>query len=441
MREMKDSGIEWIGEIPKEWSVIKNKYLISMLYSGGTPSATNGNFYCQEVGIPFVSISDMSNCSYVVTTAKHITESGIEDKKLRILPIGTILYSIYATVGAISELKVEATISQAMLAIQLNSKIDKSFYKYNLTAMRDYIFSNASGNTQFNLSAEKVRNFYFVLPTFSDQHRIADYLDDKCGKIDRYIEQQKQVIEKLKAYKQSVITEAVTKGLDPTVLMKDSGVEWIGCINASYAFTRIGRLCFVTKLAGFEYTNSMVNNISNHGEIPIIRAQNVRMYKFDKKSICEYIDYSTSLLLNRCSVTAKSLLMTFIGAGIGDVCVIDEKNRYHLAPNVAKIEVRSMFKKLLVEEFLMYYLGSDAGKGEISKISKASAQPSLSMETIRSIQITLPPYNEQVSIVKYLDKKCYSIDSAIEKKQTLIDKLNGYKKSVIYEVVTGKKEV
>ena len=249
------------------------------------------------------------------------------------------------------------------------------------------------------------------------------------------------MIEKLKAYKQSVITEAVTKGLDPIVPMKDSGVEWIGCINASYAFTRIGRLCFVTKLAGFEYTNSMVNNISNHGEIPIIRAQNVRMYKFDKKSICEYIDYSTSLLLNRCSVTAKSLLMTFIGAGIGDVCVIDEKNRYHLAPNVAKIEVRSMFKKLLVEEFLMYYLGSDAGKGEISKISKASAQPSLSMETIRSIQITLPPYNEQVSIVKYLDKKCYSIDSAIEKKQTLIDKLNGYKKSVIYEVVTGKKEV
>ena len=149
MMEMKDSGIEWIGEIPVDWKVIKNKYLLSLLYSGGTPSVSNNEFYCFEGGIPFVSISDMSTVDYVLSTQKRLTNSGIKDKNLKVLPNGTILYSIYATVGAVSELKIEAAISQAMLALQVNSKVDKSFYKYNLAAMKDYIFSNTNGNTQF----------------------------------------------------------------------------------------------------------------------------------------------------------------------------------------------------------------------------------------------------------------------------------------------------
>ena len=208
MREMKDSGIDWIGEIPADWEVIKNKYLLSLLYSGGTPSVSNNDFYCFEDGTPFVSISDMSNVDYVLSTQKRLTDSGLKDKNLRILPIGTILYSIYATVGAVSELKIEAAISQAMLALQVNSKVDKSFYKYNLAAMKGYIFSNANGNTQFNLNAEKVKNFYFVLPNVATQHRIANYLDRKCSQIDAIIARQQEVIEKLKAYKLSVITEA-----------------------------------------------------------------------------------------------------------------------------------------------------------------------------------------------------------------------------------------
>ena len=239
MREMKDSGIEWIGEIPADWKVIKNKYLLSLLYSGGTPSVSNNDLYCFEGGTPFVSISDMSTVDYVLSTQKRLTGSGLKDKNLKILPIGTILYSIYATVGAVSELKIEAAISQAILALQVNSKVDKSFYKYNLAAMKDYIFSNANGNTQFNLNAEKVKNFYFVLPNVATQHHIANYLDRKCAEIDAIIAKQQQIIEKLKEYKLSVITEAVTKGLDPNVPMKDSGVKWIGKIPEHWKILKL----------------------------------------------------------------------------------------------------------------------------------------------------------------------------------------------------------
>ena len=140
MREMKDSGIEWIGEIPADWGTRKNKYLLNSMYSGGTPSAGNSDFYAVDSGIPFVSISDMSSTDYVRTTKKALTEEGRADKNLEILPIGTILYSIYATVGAVSELAIEATISQAMLALNLKSTVDKQYYKYCLFAMKDYIF-------------------------------------------------------------------------------------------------------------------------------------------------------------------------------------------------------------------------------------------------------------------------------------------------------------
>jgi len=148
-RAMKDSRIPWIGEIPVSWNVIKNKYLLEEMYSGGTPTASNEGFYAEE-GIPFVSIGDMSTTEYVNDTKKKLTEEGIKDKNLAILPAGTILYSIYATIGAVSELQIPATISQAMLALRLKPSFNKRFYKYNLYAMRDYIFYNANGNTQFN---------------------------------------------------------------------------------------------------------------------------------------------------------------------------------------------------------------------------------------------------------------------------------------------------
>lgn len=126
-RAMKDSGVEWIGELPVDWKIRKNKYLLEKMYSGGTPTASNESFY-SENGTPFVSISDMSNTEYVMDTKKKLSREGIADKNLLILPKGTVLYSMYATIGAVSELGIDATISQAMLALSLKSGYDKRFY-------------------------------------------------------------------------------------------------------------------------------------------------------------------------------------------------------------------------------------------------------------------------------------------------------------------------
>lgn len=423
MRKMKDSGVEWIGEIPADWETIKNKYLLKEMYSGGTPSATNDDFY-SENGIPFVSISDMSSIGYVRNTKKRVSKEGVADKNLKVLPIGTILYSIYATVGAISELKTEATISQAMLALALNKTLNKEYYKYNLSAMKKHIFSNANGNTQFNLNAEKVSNFIFVFPPLPTQHRIADYLDDKCAKIDAIIAREQSVIEKLKDYKMSVITEAVTKGLNPNVPMKDSGIEWVGKIPEHWGVTILSSLFREQKnknkglaennLLSLSYGKIVRKNIStNEGLLPA---------SFESYNIIEkgHIVFRLTDLQND-----KRSLRTGLCKERG----IITSAYVTLAP---RVNDSSSYMHYLFYSYDICKVFYGMGDG---------VRQSMNYSDLQKICVLRPAIDEQCRIANYLDTKCSKLDRAIDKKQSLINKLTEYKKSLIYEVVTGKKEV
>ena len=208
--EMKDSGIDWVGEIPKNWDIYKNKMLLSSIYSGGTPTSSNPEYYDVD-GIPFITIADMSQTDYVSTTKIGLTKKGILNKSLKILPPGTILYSIYATLGAVSETTIPATINQAILALTPKEEICyKKYYKYNLIALKDYIFSLSNKTTQSNLNAEIVKNLNIVVPPFDIQKKIADYLDSKCSDIDSIIEDKKKQLKILETHKKSIIYEYVT---------------------------------------------------------------------------------------------------------------------------------------------------------------------------------------------------------------------------------------
>lgn len=419
MRAMKDSGIAWIGEIPADWTKTRIGNLFR--FSSGD-SLTNEEI--QDEGLYKVYGANGPRGYY------H--HSNLAGKHILIGRVGALCGNVHVVNEA-----VWAT-EHALIAEQISSNIYTDFAARVFESMNLGQYSKASA--QPVIASSVVQRLQIPIPPFSEQHRIADYLDRKCSQIDAIIARQQEVIEKLKAYKLSVITEAVTKGLNPDVPMKDSGIPWLGNICNHYALSRVGAFCFVTKLAGFEYTDIMSSAISDTGEVPIVRAQNVRMFNFND-NIDEYIGLDVSQKLDRCTLNKKCLLITFIGAGIGDVCVFSKAMRYHLAPNVAKIEIRDEYKTILDEEYLMFYLGSLAGKGEISKISKASAQPSLSMGTIRGITIAVPPIDEQRKISEYLSRKIAFIDKVVRGKESIIENLLAYKNSLIYEIVTGKKEV
>lgn len=429
MREMKDSGVEWIGTIPTNWKLNK----IGTLYDERSTKVNDSEY-------PPLSVTKQGIVPQLETAAK--TDNG--DNRKLIKKNDFVINSRSDRRGSCGISEYEGSCSLINTVLRPRKNMCNTYYGYVFKSERFadefYRWGNGIVDDLWSTKWSNMKRIYIPSPTLDEQKRIADYLDEKCSKIDAIIKKQQTVIEKLKEYKLSVITEAVTKGLKSDTAMKDSEIPWIGSINASYDLAKIGTFCFVTKLAGFEYTDTMVQNISDDAEVPIVRAQNVRMHWFNDE-INEFIPMDVSKKLSRCALDKKCLLITFIGAGIGDVCIFDKSIRYHLAPNVAKIVIRDEFKETIDEEYLMYYLSSYAGKGEINKISKASAQPSLSMGTIRGIRFVLPTKDIQIKISAILNEKCNKINKNIENRQKIIEKIATYKKSLIYEVVTGKKEI
>lgn len=430
-RMMKDSGIEWIGQIPATWETRKNKYLLDFMYSGGTPTATNDSFYTDKDGTPFVSIADLTKSYLVTETAKCVTEEGILNKKLRTLPPGTLLYSIYATIGAVAELGINATISQAILALGINvRKVNKDFYKYNLLGMHDYIVSEVNSNSQDNLNAQKVSNFIFPLPPLPEQKQIAAYLDKKCGKIDSIIAGEETAIEKLKAYKQSLITETVTKGLDPEAPMKDSGIEWIGEIPAGWTLLRLKYLVtYNDEVLDEDTDETFCFDYIDIGSVEYGKGIT------DKQRML----FQDAPLRARRVVRQNDVILSTVRTYLKAIATIEDSDMPQIA-STGFVVLRARGSKLSFR-FLNYAVLSKSFISMVEANSVGVSYPAINASDVVSFSIPTPPLPEQTRIAAYLDKKCAAIDSNIASRQSLIEKLTAYKKSLIYEVVTGKKEV
>ena len=425
MREMKDSGIAWIGKIPKEWGIVKFKYLHNGLNTG---EAIDKEYWESDAGLNAFYTAGLTPIRTGYSNFPTWKETGEND--LLLARNGTPY--VYLPVS-------KAYYTDHIIRAAMSSLVNRRFIRY---CLQQSIASIAVDSVSIpTWSATLWNNQILTWPSVIEQERIAAFLDAQCAEIDTVSEKTRTSIEEYKKLKQAVITQAVTKGVRGDRPMKDSGIEWIGDIPAEWKVASIGRFCFVTKLAGFEFTNDMMSNIQDSGDIPIVRAQNIKMGKFIN-NISEFIPYRISQKLERCALNRKCLIITFIGAGIGEVAIFNEPKRYHLAPNVAKIVINVGMEHFVTEEYLLYFLMSSAGQEEINKIKKATAQPSLSMGTIRSIKMVLPDsIEEQSEIVSYLDMRCASIDALIAKKQQYLIEIENYKKSLIYEYVTGKKEI
>ncbi|NMB82258.1 MAG: hypothetical protein GYA14_10615 [Ignavibacteria bacterium] len=237
-----------------------------------------------------------------------------------------------------------------------------------------------------------------------------------------------ELLKKIKAEKSKLIAEGKLKK-DKVIPLEIKKDEIPFQIPDSWIWCRLGELFWVTKLAGFEYTEHV--QLKTVGEIPVVRAQNVKPNELIEDNLL-YIDKKTSLLLNRCALVKKSLLITFIGAGIGDVAIFDKKERWHLAPNVAKAE--PLIESLSLE-YIMWFLLSNFGKDEFFKISKATAQPSLSMGTIRKVCIPLPPLAEQLRIVSKLNELMQFCDQLEQNINTAKEQTNLLLQTVLREAL------
>lgn len=424
MREMKDSGIKWIGVIPSAWRTARVKNVAETMQSGGTPDSSNDTFYVDiEGGIPWVAIADMSTTPYVKDTNKHISEEGRKSKNLIVFEPGTILYAMYASVGKVSELAVPATINQALLAIVLNSSIDGSFFKYALNAWEPYIISESNGTTQFNLNANKVANLCFPMPNRLEQESIVRYLDTKCAQVDTLIANVQEQIEKLKAYKQSLITEVVTKGLAPTVPMKDSGVEWIGEIPAHWEIKR-GKVLFGESDARSTDGSEELLTVSQYTGITPRSQKNVNMFEaltLEGYKLCDVGDIAANTMW----LWAGAIGVSAYSGVISPSYNVYRQKAENFVPSYLDCLLRA---PMLVQEY--------ASRSTGIRASRLRLYP----KDFLDIMFPVPPVDEQQDIMSVLSEKFAAVDKLIAIKKSKIEKLEQYKKSLIYEYVTGKKE-
>lgn len=428
-RAMKDSEVEWIGEIPENWVKIKLKKVVCQIDSGGTPSAGNELFYC-ESGVPFVNIADMTKNRIIFETKKCLTEDGVADKNLKVYPVGTILYSIYASIGKVAELHVPATISQAILAITPDeSLINNIYFRYYLTSLEDYVKTISSGTTQMNLNREKVEKLIVAIPSLSEQKEIAAFLDEKTNKIESIIDNTKQSIDELKKYKQALILETVTKGLASDVMMKNSGVEWIGKIPEHWACSKIK---YITSLSRGQFNHRPRNDERFYdGDYPFIQTGDVAKAN---KFVTSYSQTLNEFGKNVSKEFPKGTLVMTIAANVGDVAVLDFDS-YFPDSVIGFVPNDGYYWNYL------YYLFS-AMKPSFVSTAIVSTQLNLNVERVKEMYApTTADSSEQQQIADYLDEKCAHIDSLIADKEKLIGEFETYKKALIFEYVTGKKAV
>lgn len=437
MREMKDSGIEWIGEIPDSWKISKISYFVS-LFTGNSISHSEKESYEIDEGFPYIATKDINAINAIANY-----DNGMRvpfNSNFKIAQKGSTLLCIEGGSAGkkITFLKTDVAFVNKLCAFYSTTVNNKYLYYF--------IFSDAFV-APFNLnitgliggvSLSQLNKFQLVLPTQNEQRIIANFLDDKCQKIDRLIALQEQMIEELKAYKQSVITEAVTKGLDPTVPMKDSGIEWIGEIPEGWTNCRLKQFFDFGK--GLSITREDLREfgieVISYGQIHSKANNGVDIHS----SLIRYVE-NKYIQTNQASLTKK---FDFIFAdtsedleGCGN-CVYVNEDRILFA-GYHTIILKSRIR--MDNKYIAYLFKTDIWRAQIRCRVSGIKLFSITNRILKDASIILPTSIEQKQIVDYLDKKCADIDSLISIKQSKINELKEYKKSMIYEYVTGKKEI
>lgn len=424
MREMKDSGIEWIGNVPATWERCKIKNVISSIGSGTTPTSSNIDYYNSE-DICWIQSGDLYKTSYISNTAVSLSAKALHLSALQIYAAPFIVVAMYgASVGNIAISTIDACSNQACCCIKPDNNNDLKFMYYWLSMCKIDFLSQSIGGGQPNISQSKIKNQFYYRPQLSEQKVIANFLDSKCSEIDAISADIQKEIEILEQYKRSVITEAVTKGLNPDVEMKDSGIEWVGNIPVHWDVRPLYYYFAERKKKNYLGQEQNLLSLSDGKVIrkDINTSEGLLPDSFNGYNIIEPGDIVLRLtdLQND-----KRSLRTGLVKEHGII------TSAYVTLKAAKEVVPEYFHYLLYAYDVMkvlYNMGNGVRQG-------------LNYCELSKMHIVAPPLDEQKNIAARLDCVCKGIESIIASKKQQLAIIDSYKKSLIYEYVTGKKEV
>ena len=423
---MKDSGVQWIGQVPKHWEVckVKNKYSFS---TGFTPPKNNEEYYdYSNEGYTWVCISDMK-AKEIECSANSISCYYVDTFKPAVVKKGSLLYSFKLSVGQVSFAKKDLFTNEAIASFH---DLDSVCLPYLYYSSQICIIQNAETNIYGAklLNQERIKEATILFPPLTEQHAIADWLDAKCADIDAAIELQQRMIDKLKAYKTAVIHQAVTKGLDKNANLKDSGVQWIGEVPQHWEVCHLGSIFKEnvrlnteekeTNALQFRLGEIISKSKGNSKYIPI----SLSGYNIVEPNVIMIngLNLSFDFISQRVALVKERGVITSTYIAIAPSCYIEDEN------------TTSRYACYLLKAYDTCKVLHSMGRG---------LRATLSYSTLSKMPILLPPLAEQRAIADWLDAKCADIDATIALKEQKQEKLKEYKKTIIFEYVTGKKQV
>lgn len=371
---------------------------ICEVVSGGTPKTNVEEYWNGEFN--WITPAEINDNDYIISdTKRKITQLAIEKKKLTLLPKGTVLLSSRAPIGKVAIAGKEMYCNQGFKNLICSDEICNEYLYWYLKSKKEYLNSLGRGATFKEISKKIVENIEIKLPEIEQQRKIVN----KLKEVDKIIQQRKCQSRLLDGMVQARFVEMFG---DPIIN------------NRGWRESTIGEDCFVTKLAGFEYSKYI--KYDNVGDVVMVKAQNVKNGTLNRKDL-SFISNEVSDALPRSQLLPGDVVMTYVGANIGDVALIDDKYKYHLAPNVAKIRVDDKVYNPVYFMYMLMFLNS-----YIVKNSADTAKAALGMERIRKLKVFIPTYdlqNQFATFVHQVNKSKFEVQKSLEKTQLLFDSL------------------
>lgn len=419
------------GVVPSHWKIKRIKNLFNV-FNGSTPNPNEENW---EGNIVWTTPDDLGKLegAYIIDSSRRITSKGYQSCGTNLVPKGSIIISSRAPIGHMGIASVDLCTNQGCKSLVPIIEFNNEYFYYLLESNKSNLQSLGQGATFTELSSSNLKSMAIIEPVLEEQNQIAEFLDKKISEIDLTIEKDTRLIELLKEKRTALINHVVTKGLDPTVKMKDSGVEWIGEIPEEW---NINRLKFLTATKAqyganeepefnenkFDYRYVRITDVNNNGglkkdSLAYLSRENARGFVLDEGDV----------LFARSGATVGKVY--YYSSNDGNCCFAGYMIRY-----VANDE-------LLEPRFLLYYSLSKSYKEWIKIVSTQSTIENVSAEKYDELDIPTPKISQQRQIVKFLDYEIPQIDEIILKIEEKISLLEEYKKSLIHHVVTGKVDV
>ncbi|MCZ8272515.1 MAG: restriction endonuclease subunit S [Microcystis sp.] len=425
----KDSGVEWLGAIPEHWENWKISHAFQKIGSGTTPSTNRYDYYDGDV--PWINTSELRENIITDTSVKITKKALLDNSVLNLYSPGTLLIAMYgATIGRLGILGITACTNQACCALANPILLDTKFVFYWLWMRRNELIILSSGGGQPNINQEKIRSIKIPAPPLPEQQKIAEFLDQETSKIDKLITKKERLIELLKEKRTALISHAVTKGLNPDVPMKDSGVEWLGEIPEHW---EVKRLKFLTRqiIDGTHFTPTYAVE-----GVPFLRVTDIQESVINFEQVKLIPESEHKELIKRCNPEKGDLLLSKNGT-IGVPRIVDWNHKFSIFVSLCLIKVR----KLLSVHYSYYFFLSHEIKSQMSYGTKTNTVMNLHLDKIREFIFTFPPLPEQQKIAQFLDRETSKIDNLITKTRTSIDHLKEYRTALISAAVTGKIDV